>query len=173
MATRSGISADRTGLYTPEQRLRRDGTRWTLVQGVLAPLQFFAFAISVGLVLRYLLTGDGYLAAVVSIFIKTSLLLAIMVTGAIWEKVVFGRYLFAPAFFWEDAVSMLVIALHVGYVLIWWLDWVPPQQQLFLALAAYLAYVINAGQFLWKFRLARIAETGSDQTVVANAEVAL
>ena len=29
----------------------------------------------------------------------------IMVTGAIWEKVVFGQYLFAPAFFWEDVFS--------------------------------------------------------------------
>jgi hypothetical protein len=29
-----------------------------------------------------------------------------MVTGCIWEKVVFGRYLFAPAFYWEDVFSM-------------------------------------------------------------------
>ena len=39
-----------------------------------------------------------------------------MVTGAIWEKVVFGRYLFAPAFFWEDVFSMLVLALHTAYL---------------------------------------------------------
>ena len=32
------------GLYTPEQKLRRDQTVWTLVQGVLAPLQFLVFA---------------------------------------------------------------------------------------------------------------------------------
>ncbi|MEM9170863.1 MAG: 2-vinyl bacteriochlorophyllide hydratase, partial [Pseudomonadota bacterium] len=50
-------------LYTDEQRRRRDETVWTLVQAVLAPLQFLVFLISLGLVLRYLATGDGYLAA--------------------------------------------------------------------------------------------------------------
>ena len=39
-------------LYTPEQRLRRDATVWTLVQGVLAPLQFLVFAVSAVLVSR-------------------------------------------------------------------------------------------------------------------------
>jgi hypothetical protein len=61
-------------------------------------------------------TGEGYGAATVSILIKTFLLYLIMVTGAIWEKVVFGQYLFAPAFFWEDVVSFGVIALHTAYL---------------------------------------------------------
>ena len=39
-----------------------------------------------------------------------------MITGSIWEKDVFGRYLFAPAFFWEDVFSMLVLALHTAYL---------------------------------------------------------
>ena len=30
-------------LYTDEERSRRDASPWTLVQGVLAPLQFFVF----------------------------------------------------------------------------------------------------------------------------------
>ncbi len=107
-------AAIRTGLYTPEERRRRDATRWTLVQGILAPVQFLVMAVSVGLVLRYLQTGEGLFAANVSVVIKTFVLYTIMVTGAIWEKVVFGRYLFAPAFFWEDVVSMGVIALHYG-----------------------------------------------------------
>ena len=33
-------------LYTPAERARRDAMVWTLVQGILAPLQFLAFAIS-------------------------------------------------------------------------------------------------------------------------------
>jgi hypothetical protein len=44
------------------------------------------------------------------------LLYTIMVTGCIWEKVVFGCWLFAPAFFWEDVFSMLVLALHTAYL---------------------------------------------------------
>jgi 3-vinyl bacteriochlorophyllide hydratase len=80
-----------------------------------------------------------------------------MVTGAIWEKVVFGRYLFAPAFFWEDMVSMGVIALHTLYLLMWLTSFGTPQEQMMVALAAYVAYLINAIQFLMKFQQARSA----------------
>jgi 3-vinyl bacteriochlorophyllide hydratase len=80
-----------------------------------------------------------------------------MITGAIWEKVVFGRYLFAPSFFWEDAVSMLVIALHTACLVAWFAAdaWLEPRAQMLLALAAYAAYVVNAAQFLFKLRRAR------------------
>ena len=144
------------GLYTAEERLRRDQTVWTTVQAVLAPLQFAAFAISLVLVLRFVVTGAGYEAATISILIKTALLLTIMVTGAIWEKVVFGQYLFAPAFFWEDVFSFAVIALHVAYVWVLLTGRLGPEGQMLVALAAYVAYVINAGQFLLKLRAARL-----------------
>jgi 3-vinyl bacteriochlorophyllide hydratase len=150
-------SADVTvGLYTPEQRLRRDNSAWTLVQGILAPLQFVAFLISLILVLRYLATGSGYDAATVSIVVKTGLLYLIMITGAIWEKVVFGQYLFAPAFFWEDVFSFAVIGLHTAYLVCLWTGALTPNELMVLALAAYLTYVVNAGQFLWKLRQARL-----------------
>jgi 3-vinyl bacteriochlorophyllide hydratase len=143
-------------LYTPEQKRRRDETRWTLVQGILAPLQFVAFAVSLGLVLRYLATGEGLWIATASILIKTLLLYAIMVTGAIWERVVFGRYLFAHAFFWEDVFSILVLALHTAYLVAIVAHVGSPQQQMMLVLAAYASYAINATQFLLKLRAARL-----------------
>ena len=143
-------------LYTEEQRARRDSSIWTIIQGVLAPLQFLVFVISLVLVLRYLWTGAGYDAATISILIKTLFLLTIMVTGAIWEKVVFGQYLFAPAFFWEDVFSFLVIALHLAYVWALFTGALTPVEEMWLALAAYAAYVVNAGQFLWKLRVARL-----------------
>ena len=152
-------------LYTPEQRLRRDATIWTTVQGVLAPLQFVAFAFSLVFVVNFLANGTGYQAAVMSVLIKTGFLYTIMVTGAVWEKEVFGRYLFAPAFFWEDVVSMLVIALHTAYVASWLFNLLSPQGQMWLAIAAYVAYVINAAQFLLKLRAARLAaENGLDMS---------
>ncbi len=143
-------------LYTDAERARRDATKWTLVQGILAPLQFVVFLVSLGLVIRYLLTGAGYDAASLSIVIKTGVLLVIMVTGAIWEKVVFGQYLFAPAFFWEDVFSFAVIALHLLYVFALYGAWYEPMQLMYVALAAYTAYVINAAQFVWKLRMARL-----------------
>ncbi len=155
----------RLPLYTADQRARRDATRWTLVQGVLAPVQFVVFAISVALVLRYLATGDGYTAATVSILVKTACLYTIMVTGAIWEKVVFGQYLFAPAFFWEDVFSFGVIALHTAYVIALVGEYLAPQPLMLLALAAYTAYAINAGQFIWKLRMARLDAASSAQVM--------
>jgi 3-vinyl bacteriochlorophyllide hydratase len=152
-------SAERSAslsLYSDDERRRRDETVWTTVQAVLAPIQFAAFAVSLVLVLRFIMTGAGYEAATISILIKTALLLTIMVTGAIWEKVVFGQYLFAPAFFWEDVFSFAVIALHLGYVWVLLTGHLGPDGQMMIALAAYVAYIINAGQFLLKLRAARL-----------------
>jgi len=148
----------RQPLYTPEQRLRRDQTKWTLVQGILAPLQFVVFGVSLWLVIRALVTGAGADLAAASVVVKTLVLYTIMVTGAIWEKRVFGRYLFAEAFFWEDVFSMLVLALHTAYLVALFTDSLGVRGQLFLALAAYAAYVINAAQFVRKLRAARLDE---------------
>ena len=142
-------------LYTSDERRRRDSSPWTLVQGILAPLQFAVFLVSAALVWRCLATGEGALAAHVSVVIKTLILYTIMVTGALWERDVFGRYLFAPAFFWEDVVSMGVIALHTAYLGALLFGWFGLEGQMILALIAYAAYVINAAQFLIKFRMAR------------------
>jgi len=157
----------RPPLYTPAQRARRDASVWTLVQGILAPVQFLACAVSIVLVARFLMTGGGYDAANLSVLIKTGLLLTIMVTGAIWEKVVFGQYLFAPAFFWEDVVSFGVIALHLGYVWALFTGTLSAQGLMWLALAAYAAYVVNAVQFVWKLRLARLDMAARDRMAAA------
>ncbi|MEM8774557.1 MAG: 2-vinyl bacteriochlorophyllide hydratase [Pseudomonadota bacterium] len=143
-------------LYTAEQRARRDATYWTLVQGILAPAQFIVFLISLLLVLRYLSTGLGYEIATWSVLIKTGFLYLIMITGSIWEKVVFGQYLFAGPFFWEDVFSFAVLALHTAYIVALFTDALSPVGLMILALAAYAVYVINAGQFLLKLRAARL-----------------
>ena len=163
-------------LYTPEERKRRDASPWTLVQGILAPLQFLVFLISLGLVLRYLATGEGFAAATISIVVKTLVLYLIMITGSIWEKVVFGRYLFARAFFWEDVFSMLVLALHTAYLAALAFDLLSERGQMLLALAAYATYVINATQFLLKLRAARLQqarEGAAGRTPIGQAETAL
>jgi 3-vinyl bacteriochlorophyllide hydratase len=143
-------------LYTAEERSRRDSTVWTVVQGVLAPVQFAIFAVSLVFVVRTLLTGEGQWMADTSVVVKTVALYAIMVTGAIWEKVVFGRYLFAPAFWWEDFFSMFVIALHTLYLAMLFGGIGSPEARLLVALAAYATYAINATQFLLKLRAARL-----------------
>jgi 3-vinyl bacteriochlorophyllide hydratase len=155
-----GNAAARRGssrpLYTASERWRRDHTRWTLVQGILAPVQFVVFLVSLGLVLHYLRTGEGYRAATVSVVVKTLTLYTIMITGSLWEKAVFGRYLFAPSFFWEDVVSMLVLALHTAYLAALLTGSLSPTALMWLALAAYATYAVNAAQFVYKLRQARL-----------------
>lgn len=141
---------------TSSEKIRRDASVWTLVQGILAPVQFIIFLVSLGLVLRCLTTGEGETSALWSVVVKTIALYTIMVTGCIWEKVVFDKYLFAEAFFWEDVFSMLVLALHSLYLWAWWTGFLSSTEQLWLALAAYFTYCINAAQFIWKLRAARL-----------------
>jgi 3-vinyl bacteriochlorophyllide hydratase len=150
------VRPSRPSLYTAQERRRRDSTRWTMVQGVLAPIQFAVFIVSLGLVLNYLWSGNGYEVAAASIVVKTMVLYLIMVTGAIWEKEVFGKYLFAPAFFWEDAVSMIVIGLHTAYLAAFFTGWGTSHDRMAIALAAYAFYALNAAQFILKFRAARL-----------------
>ena len=147
-------------LYTPEQRIKRDSTVWTLVQGILAPVQFLVFLVSLGLVLRFFWTGEGEETALISVVVKTVVLYIIMVTGCIWEKVVYDVYLFAEAFYWEDMVSMVVMILHTAYVAMWLHGGFTPTEQLALALAAYFTYVINAAQYILKLRRARLQSAG-------------
>lgn len=162
---RQGAAARRPALYTPEERRRRDASPWTLVQGVLAPFQFAVFLLSLALVLRFLATGEGLGIATASVVAKTLVLYTIMVTGSIWEREVFGRWLFAPSFFWEDVFSILVLALHTAYLAALALGIGDGPAQMLLALAAYAAYVVNAAQFLLKLRAARLEGGSAHRTV--------
>jgi 3-vinyl bacteriochlorophyllide hydratase len=155
-------------LYTLEQRRRRDRTHWTLVQGILAPVQFLIFLVSLALVLRYLTTGEGAVAATVSVVVKTGALYLIMITGSIWEKVVFGKWLFVPAFFWEDVFSMVVLALHTAYLVALIGGLGTERGRMLLALAAYATYAINAAQFLLKLRAARLQGQPARRMAVAG-----
>jgi 3-vinyl bacteriochlorophyllide hydratase len=161
----------RRPLYTPEERLRRDSTYWTFVQGLLAPIQFFIFLGSLFFVLRYLFTGQGLEIANQSVVVKTLALYTIMITGCIWEKVVFGRYLFAPAFFWEDVFSMLVLALHTAYLYATFSQKLQGVELMYLALAAYATYLVNAGQFILKLRAARLDQEAQLRAASADPHV--
>ena len=90
-----------------------------------------------------------------------------MITGCFWERDVFGRYLFAAAFFWEDVVSMLVLALHTAYIGALLFGSLHARYQMYIALLAYSAYLLNATQFLLKLRAARLEGVRSEQSAVS------
>jgi len=158
------------GLYTVEERRRRDASPWTTVQGVLAPLQFGVFLTSLWLVATYLSTGEGLAVATFSIVVKTVVLYAIMITGSIWEREIFGKYLFARPFFWEDVFSIGVLALHTSYLLALALG-VDVRLQMTIALLAYVSYAINATQFLLKLRAARLQQSDNRVGVTMTRNV--
>lgn len=159
-------------LYSAAERQRRDASGWTTVQGVLAPVQFAVFLVSLGLVLRFLLSGNGESLAIASVVLKTALLYLIMVTGSIWEKVVFDRWLFAPAFYWEDVFSMAVLALHTAYLVALGTGALDGRALAWLALAAYATYVVNATQFLLKLRRARLQRPAGDDGMATAGSTA-
>lgn len=140
--------------YTSEQLEKRNKSKWTLVQAILAPIQFLAFIISFVLVVRYLLTGQGYAIATISVLIKISLLWLITVTGMIWEKEIFGKWFLAPQFFWEDVGNAVAMVLHNIYFLARWQGW-SDQTVMALMLVAYIAYLFNCAQFVIKGLRAR------------------
>ena len=78
----------------------------------------------------------------------------------------FGKWLFAPSFFWEDVFSMLVLTLQTAYLFGVITGRASHLQQMEIALAAYAAYAINATQFLLKLRQARLEKPA--QAVVSG-----
>jgi 3-vinyl bacteriochlorophyllide hydratase len=135
--------------YTPDQLRRRQSSRWTRVQAILAPLQLLSFLVSVGLVLRYLSSGEGYGAAHAASLIKVTLMIAITVTGMLWEHDVYGKYFLAPEFFWEDLVNGISLIAHLVFVGAW-LSGVEPRLQMVIMAVALATYVINFLQFAWR-----------------------
>lgn len=153
--------------YTPEQLARRDSSPWTRVQAVLAPVQFLAFLISLGLVVYYLTTGRAYAAANVSVLIKIALLWAITITGMIWEKEVFGHWFLAPQFYWEDVGNAVAMVMHNLYFLARALQW-SDRAVMTLMLVAYVSYLLNMAQFV--VRGIRARQQRQQQTLQAAAQ---
>jgi 3-vinyl bacteriochlorophyllide hydratase len=133
--------------YTPEQMRRRQQSKWTIVQAILAPLQLLTFIISVILIIRYLSTGLDYEITTISILIKIALMWLITITGMLWEKEVFGQWFLAPQFFWEDVMNAISLILHNGYFVARLLG-ASERDLALVMLVAYASYMINFAQFL-------------------------
>jgi 3-vinyl bacteriochlorophyllide hydratase len=136
-------------IYTPEQRIKRDKSGWTKVQAILGPIQFLAFIVSFALVMRYLMTGEGYFVTTVSVLIKIALLWAITITGMIWEKEIYGHWFLAPQFFWEDVGNAVAIVSHNLYFVAVMAGW-SERAVMTLMMVAYCTYLINCAQFIVK-----------------------
>ncbi|MBX0326166.1 2-vinyl bacteriochlorophyllide hydratase [Oscillochloris sp. ZM17-4] len=134
-------------MYTPDQLARRERSKWTRVQIILAPIQFVAFLISFGLVIHYLVTGQGYLAATISIWVKIALIWALTITGMLWEYDMYDHYFMAKEFFWEDLGNLIAILTHNAYFVAKWVG-ADERTVMWVMVFAYITYLFNAAQFI-------------------------
>ncbi|NTW97451.1 MAG: 2-vinyl bacteriochlorophyllide hydratase [Oscillochloris sp.] len=134
-------------MYTEDQLARRARSKWTRVQIILAPIQFLAFLISFGLVIHYLVTGQGYWVATISIWIKITLIWALTITGMLWEYDMYDHYFMAKEFFWEDTGNLIAILTHNAYFVAKWVG-ADERTVMWVMVFAYVTYLFNAAQFL-------------------------
>ncbi|NTV25186.1 MAG: 2-vinyl bacteriochlorophyllide hydratase [Chlorobiaceae bacterium] len=140
--------------YTPEQLEKRNASKWTTVQAILAPIQFLIFL--AGLTVTWLysqgmwVTDFGWITFFVTL--KTFMLVLIFVTGGFFELEVFGHFAFAPEFFWEDFGSAIAMIVHISYFILFWMG-LNQQILIWTALLAYLSYLVNAAQFVIRLLL--------------------
>ena len=64
----------------PELLARRDKSVWTPIAMWLAIVQFFAYIVGFYLLMRFLVVGDCYLAATISVWVKIVLMWAVTAT---------------------------------------------------------------------------------------------
>jgi 3-vinyl bacteriochlorophyllide hydratase len=65
---------------------------------------------------------------------------------------------------------MLVLLLHTLYLVALVTGYLDQYQLMILALAAYATYVVNAGQFIWKLRMARLDQEKRQRASQLGAE---
>ena len=140
--------------YTPEQLAKRNASKWTTVQAILAPIQFLMFL--TGLTVTYLYQSgiwiDDFTWITVFVVLKTLMLVLIFVTGGFFELEVFGQFAFAHEFFWEDFGSAIAMIVHLGYFVLFYMG-LDENTLIWTALLAYLSYLINAAQFVIRLLL--------------------
>ena len=94
------------------------------------------------------------------------MLFLIFITGAFFEKEVFGAYAFAPEFFWEDFGSAIAMIVHIAYFVLFF-QGLDENFLIWTALLAYLSYLVNAAQFVIRLLLEKHNEKKLKQQQIA------
>jgi 3-vinyl bacteriochlorophyllide hydratase len=127
---------------------RRSSSIWTKIHPVFALAQLFAFFVSVGLLVGYLRGGVAFDVVHASVLMKVALMIGAIVTGALWEKDVFGKYWFAPEFMAEDTMTVNVFILHIAYLVMAVTHPENVVAQIGTLIVAYSVYIANVAQYI-------------------------
>ena len=123
-------------------RARRSSSVWTLVHPLFAIGQMLAFFVSVGFIVAYARGAVDYHVVHISVLVKIGLMVGAVVTGALWERDVFGYYWFAPDFMFEDVMTAIVFVFQLAYLAMVTFH---PNDQAAILLMLFFAYTVYAG----------------------------
>jgi 3-vinyl bacteriochlorophyllide hydratase len=137
-------------LSIDQVRARREASVWTRVHPIFALGQVGAFFVSVGFLIAYFAGWMNFAAVHESVLIKIALMIGAIVSGALWEHDVFGPYWFAPEFFFEDAMTVNVFLLHIGYLIMVYTQPGDPSKAIVMLCLAYAVYLANVVQYVWR-----------------------
>jgi 3-vinyl bacteriochlorophyllide hydratase len=134
---------------------RRAASLWTRVHPVFAIGQLGVFVVSLGLLVLYFFHLVDFETVFISVLIKIAFMLGAIVTGALWEHDVYGKWWFAHEFFLEDVMTLNVFLMHAGFLVTVY-AW-PTNIRAMLAVlsVAYLAYGLNVVQYVVRNHLTR------------------
>ncbi len=131
---------------------------WTLIHPIFALGQLLAFFVSVVLLVMYFRGAVSFDVVHTSVLVKVALMLGAIVTGALWEKDVFGHYWFAPEFMGEDTMTVNVFILHISYLA---MAFAHPDNITIITgvlIMAYTVYVANVAQYILRTALLQRAQ---------------
>ncbi len=121
---------------------------WTKIHPIFALGQLLAFFVSVGLLVAYFFGRVSFAVVHDAVMTKIGLMVGAVITGALWEKDVFGSYWFAAEFLVEDVMTVNVFILQIAYVL---MAYTHPENLgviLWVLGLAYFVYVGNVAQYI-------------------------
>jgi 3-vinyl bacteriochlorophyllide hydratase len=127
---------------------RRSASVWTKIHPIFALGQLLVFFVSVGLLFGFFRGAVSFETVHASVLLKVTLMLGAIVTGALWEKDVFGKYWFAPEFMGEDTMTVNVFILHVGYLVMAVTHPENVTAQIGTLIVAYGVYIANVAQYV-------------------------
>ncbi len=127
---------------------RRTASIWTVIHPLFAIGQLLVFVVSVSLFVAYLRGVVPFHVVHISVLVKIGLMAGAVVSGAYWERDVYGYWWFAPEFLFEDVMTLIVFITQITYLAI---VYIHPEDTGVIAGAlafAYAVYLGNVAQYI-------------------------
>ncbi len=136
-------------MYTAEQLARRNASPLTRAMMMIGGVQLVILALSFYFVIRFLLSGQGWDASLITFWLNLILLVANTAIGVIWEKQFYNKYFLCPEFFWEDVGNAAALLAYTFFFLGLLLGWGRTGLAASMLFAG-AVYAVNCAQWIFK-----------------------